>query len=79
MEACRSAVVLVWARQIEIDCTIPLTNNWWSAFQDAAGRITSDHGFQKRDTGSGSGEGWSAMMFNVKKYDMGWIRGEIFV
>lgn len=62
MEACRGVVVPVWARHSEIDCTIPLTNNWRSVPQDAAGRITSDHGLQKRDTGSGSGEGWSAMM-----------------
>lgn len=51
---------------------IPLTNNWRSAFEDAAGSITSDHGFQKRDTGSGSGEGWSAMIFNAETYDTGW-------
>lgn len=46
----------------EIDCTIPLTNKRRSVCQDAAGRITSDQGLQKRDRGSGSGEGWSAMM-----------------
>lgn len=67
MEICCGAVVPVWARCSEIDCTIPLTNSWRSAFEDAAGRITSDHEFQKGDTGSGPGEGWSAMIFHVKK------------
>lgn len=36
-------------------------------------------GFQKGDAGSGPGEGWSAMMLSVRKYDMGWIRSEILV
>lgn len=67
MEICCGAVVPVWAQHPEIDCTIPLTNNWRSAFEDAAGRITSDHEFQKRDTGSGSGEGWTTMIFYFKK------------
>lgn len=80
MEACCGAAVPVWARCAEIDRTIPPTNNWWSASEDAAGRITSGHGFQKGDpAGSGPGEGWSALVLTGREYDTGWIRGEIFV
>lgn len=69
MEICCGAVAQLWARRSEIDCTIPLTNSWRSAFEDAAGRITSDHEIQKGDTGSGSGEGRSARILMLK-YDM---------
>lgn len=62
-------MVPVWAWRSEIDCAILLTNNWWAAFGDAAGRITSDHELQKGDTGSGSGEEWSDVVFGVKAYN----------